>query len=153
MGAAPSQRIAPDLVDRLRERFRDRPIWQYLEIEILELDLDFCRIGLEFHPRFDNGGGAIHGGVLSMLADTAVAGALSTNFDGRMGFATSNLTIHFLRRARSTVIAEARIIKKGSKVCVGSVDIRDAGDTLVATAICDFILTTSKLETAPDSEP
>lgn len=81
-----------------------------------------------------------------MLADTAVACALSTNFDGKMGFATSNLSIHFLRRARTGVRAAATIIKKGRTVCVGQVDIRDDAGTLVASSTCDFILTTSRLE-------
>ncbi|MDX1584084.1 MAG: PaaI family thioesterase, partial [Thermoanaerobaculia bacterium] len=72
----------------------------------------------------------------------------STNFDGKMGFATSNLSIHFLRRAKSGIRAEANIIKKGSKVCVGYVEMRDDEGVLVATSTCDFVLTTSKF---PDS--
>ena len=44
-----------------------------------------------------NGSGTVHGGVLAMLADTAVAFALATNFDGKMGFATADMTIHYLR--------------------------------------------------------
>ncbi|MGA7616997.1 MAG: PaaI family thioesterase [Thermoanaerobaculia bacterium] len=138
--------VARDLAERLRNRFRDHPIYAFLDFEILDLDLDFCRMAISFLPRFDNGGGAIHGGVLSMLADTAVACALSTNFDGRMGFATSNLGIHFLRRARSRITASAHIIKKGAKVCVGYVEMHDADEKLIATSSCDFILTTSRLQ-------
>ena len=81
-----------------------------------------------------------------MLADTAVACALSTNFDGKMGFATSNLSIHFLRRAKTRIIADARILKKGAKVCVGYVEMFDENRELVATSTCDFILTTSRFE-------
>lgn len=79
-----------------------------------------------------------------MLADSAVACALSTNFDGKMGFATSNLTIHFLRPARSRITADAHILKKGSKVCVGYVEMCDEDQKLVATSTCDFVLTTSR---------
>ncbi len=75
-----------------------------------------------------------------MLADTAAACALSTNFDAVMDFATSNLNIHFLRRASAAVIASATVIKKGSKVCVASVEVHDKAERLVATAICDFVL-------------
>lgn len=137
--------VAPDLIDRLRVRFAQRQSQRFLHFEIVRLELDEAHLAIEFLPQFDNGGGSIHGGVLSMLADTAVACALSTNFDGKMGFATSNLSIHFLRRAKSRITAVARILKKGSKVCVGYVEMFDADQKLIATSTCDFVLTTSKL--------
>lgn len=136
--------VAPDLIDRLRARFEQRQSQRFLHFEIVRLELDEAHLAIEFLPQFDNGGGSIHGGVLSMLADTAVACALSTNFDGRMGFATSNLSIHFLQRAKSRITAIARILKKGSKVCVGYVEMFDADQKLIATSTCDFVLTTSR---------
>ena len=36
--------------------------------------------------------------------------------------------------------AVATIIKKGSRVCVGSVELHDSEERQVATAICDFVL-------------
>lgn len=140
--------VAPDLIDRLRARFRSRQSQLFLNFEIVELELDRALLAIDFLPQFDNGGGAIHGGILSMLADSAVACALSTNFDGKMGFATSNLSIHFLRRAKSRILAEARIIKKGAMVCVGYVEMRSDDGVLVATSTCDFVLTTSRLGSA-----
>ncbi|MBW3566113.1 MAG: PaaI family thioesterase [Acidobacteria bacterium] len=137
--------VAPDLIDRLRQRFSASQSSRFLHFRIEELRLDYARLSIEFLEQFDNGGGAIHGGILAMLADTATACALSTNFDGRMGFATSNLTIHFTSRAKTGVTAEARIVKKGRTICVGLVEMRDSREKLVATASCDFVLTTSKL--------
>lgn len=138
--------IAADLIDRLRARFEGNSVQQFLRFHLADLALDRCTMTVEFRGDFNNGGGAIHGGILAALADTAVACALSTNFNGKMGFATSNLNIHFLRRAKSAVTAEARIIKKGNQVCVGQVEMRDAEGKLVATCTTDFILTTSKFE-------
>jgi len=142
----PGPVLAPDLIGRLRARLSARPMHALIDLEIVDLELDLCRMALDFNERFDNGGGAIHGGILAMLADTAVACALSTNFDGKMGFATSSMNIHFLEKARTRVVATARIIKKGSRVCVGTVEIEDEKGSLVAKAICDFVLTTSKFE-------
>ena len=85
-----------------------------------------------------------------MLADTAVAFALATNFDGKMGFATADMTIHFLRRARGDVRARARIIKKGQRVNVGEVEIVDGAGREVARALATFLLTTSSFEYAPE---
>lgn len=130
-----------DLVQQLETRFGEHPVRRFLDFRIVELALDRCVMTVAFKPEFDNSTGAVHGGILAMLADTAVACALATSFAGRMDFATSNLNIHFLRRAITAVTATAVIIKKGSRVCVGSVEIHDAEGRQVATAICDFVLT------------
>lgn len=121
-------------------RFGGHPVRQFLDFRIIDLSDARCVMTIEFKPEFDNTTGAVHGGILAMLADTAVACALGTVFGGEMNFATSNLDIHFLRRANTAVTATASIIKKGSRVCVGTCDIHDADDRQVATAICDFVL-------------
>jgi uncharacterized protein (TIGR00369 family) len=90
--------------------------------------------------------------VLATLADTAVAFALSTNFDGKMGFATSDMTIHFLRRAKSDVFARARILKKGRRVNVGEVDVVDADQRPVARVLTTFLLTTSSFDYLPGQD-
>ena len=130
---------ATDLVRRLAERFRDHPVTRFLDYHIVKLESGSCVMGLEFRPEFDNTTGAVHGGILAMLADTAIACALGTLFDD-MNFATANLNIHFLRKANTAVTATAEIIKKGGKVCVGTCDIHDPEGELVATVIADFVL-------------
>ena len=137
--------IAPDLLERLQERFAPYPLHQFLGIKLVSLTMDQCIVEVHLNPSTDNGSGTIHGGVIAIIADTAVAGALATNFDGKMGFATSNLSLHFLRRARDLARAKATIIKKGSSVCVASVEIVDGAGELVSVATADFVLTTSKL--------
>ncbi len=90
--------------------------------------------------------------MLATLADTAVAFALSTNFDGKMGFATADMTIHFLRRAKEDVLARARILKKGRRVNVGEVDVVDAGSRPVARVLTTFLLTTSSFDYLPGQD-
>lgn len=145
-GALPVPVLAPDLLDRLRKRLSSSPALAWLEPTLEELALDSCVLGLTYRPELTNGSGTVHGGILASLADTAVAFALSTNFDGRMGFATSDMTIHFLRRVKGDVRARARIIKKGKRVNVGEVDIVDRDGRLVARALTTFLLTTSSFD-------
>jgi uncharacterized protein (TIGR00369 family) len=142
--------LAPDLADRLRRRLEGVPAIQLLGPQIEQLELDVCVLKLPFRRELTNGSGTIHGGVLATLADTAMAFALSTNFDGKMGFATSDLTIHFLRRARSDVWARARVVKKGRRINVGEVDVVDGQGESVARAMTAFILTTSSFDYAPE---
>ncbi|MEO8347557.1 MAG: PaaI family thioesterase [Acidobacteriota bacterium] len=148
-GIQPVSALASDLADRLRKRLASSPALSWLAPTLEELDLDYCVLGLRYRPELTNGSPAIHGGVLATLADTAVAFALSTNFDGKMGFATADLTIHFLARAKSDVRARARILKKGRRVNVGEVDVLDADGKPVARALTTYLLTTSSFEYLP----
>lgn len=136
--------LPEDLLERLQARFADHPLHQFLGVRFARLEPDLCAVEAAIGPGTDNGSGTIHGGVLAILADMAVAGALATNFDGKMGFATSNLDIHFLRRARDRAIATATVVKKGSKVCVARVEVTDGSGALAAIATAEFVLTTSK---------
>ena len=150
-GLEPVPVLAPDLAERLRKRLASSPALRWLEPELLELALDRCVLGMRYREELTNGSGTVHGGVLAALADTAVAFALSTNFDGKMGFATADMTIHFLRRARSDVRAQAQIVKKGRRANVGEVAIVDAEDREVARALTTFLLTTSSFDYLPGS--
>jgi len=142
--------LAPDLLQRLRKRLADNPALGWLSPSLEELSLDHCVLRLPYREQVTNGSGTIHGGVLATLADSAVAFALATNFDGKMGFATTDLTIHFLRRARGEVRARARIIKKGQRVNVGEVEIVDEEGLEVARVLATFLLTTSSFDYAPE---
>ena len=142
--------IAPDLLQRLRKRLADSPALGWLSPTLEELALDLCVLRLPYREAITNGSGTVHGGILATLADTAVAFALATNFDGKMGFATTDLTIHFLRRARTEVRARGRILKKGRRVNVGEVEIVDADGLEVARVLATFLLTTSSFDYAPE---
>ena len=145
--------LAPDLLERLRGRLAASPVLARLGATLEDLAPDRAVLKLPYREEISNGSGTVHGGILATLADTAVAFALSTNFDGKMGFATSDLTIHFLRRARGDVWARARIIKKGRRVNVGEVAIEDAQGREVARVLTGFLLTTSSFDYAPERNP
>ena len=151
-GPLPVPVLAPDLLERLRKRLASSPALQWLRPTLEELELDACVLKLAYRPELTNGSGAVHGGVVATLADTAVAFALSTNFDGKMGFATSDMTIHFLRRAKSDVFARAHILKKGRRVNVGEVDVVDADQRPVARVLTTFLLTTSSFDYLPGQD-
>jgi uncharacterized protein (TIGR00369 family) len=151
-GPLPVPVLAPDLLERLRKRLASSPALQWLRPTLEELELDACVLKLAYRPELTNGSGAVHGGVLATLADTAVAFALSTNFDGKMGFATSDMTIHFLRRAKSDVFARAHILKKGRRVNVGEVDVVDSDQRPVARVLTTFLLTTSSFDYLPGQD-
>lgn len=128
-----------NLAKTLEESFGQHPVRRFLAFRILELMPGRCEMEVDFKPEFDNTTGAVHGGILSMLADTAAACALATVFGGEMNFVTSNLNIHFLRRTSSAVRARANVVKKGARISVVSAELFDDSGRLVSTALCDFV--------------
>lgn len=81
---------------------------------------------------------ALHGGVISALADAAGGGAVwGAADDPRTRVSTIDLRIDYLRPAKlETLVAEAKVVRLGSRV--GVVDVRlfhpSAEDVTVATA-------------------
>jgi len=147
-----SAALAPDLLERLRRRLGSSPALAWLNASLEEVAPDLAVLRLPYREQITNGSGTIHGGVLAALADTAVAFALSTNFDGKMGFATADLTIHYLRRARTDVWARATILKKGRRANVGEVSMTGTDGREVARAMTSFLLTTSSFDYAPEGK-
>jgi uncharacterized protein (TIGR00369 family) len=145
-------RLAPDLADRLRRRLASSPALVWLGASLEEIGPDYAVLRLPYRTEITNGSGTVHGGVLATLADTAMAFALSTNFDGKMGFATADLTIHYLRRARADVWAKARVVKKGRRSNVGEISLTDADGREVARAVTSFLLTTSSFDYASEGK-
>ncbi len=107
-----SHPIAPDLLDRVRERFRDFPLTRQWRLSIDALQPGKASLSLLPTEHTVNGGsGVVNGGVLATLADIGCAMALSTYFDGRMPFATSDLHIRYLEPADTRVVVEAAVIR------------------------------------------
>ena len=106
------QVLAPDLLDRVRSRFRDFPLTRDWQLGIDALQPGKASLHLVPTERTVNGpSGVLNGGVLATLADIACAMALCTYFDGRMPFATSDLHIRYLEPADARVVAEASVVR------------------------------------------
>lgn len=140
--AAPTfpERLAPELLDRLRDRFAGFPVIEGWGLEIAELAPAKARLRIEAAPRTLNPkGGVVNGGVLASLADMACAVALCTAFDGLMPFATSDLSIRYLEPAVGAVEAEATVMRLSARSAVISCELR-VGEEVVAICTSHFAL-------------
>ena len=77
-------------------------------------------------------------GAIATLADPAVAVALLTLVGLRTEIATIDLNVSYLASVKSGIVAEAKIIHKGSEIAVGDVEIRDEENKLVAKASATY---------------
>jgi uncharacterized protein (TIGR00369 family) len=102
------------------------PFNKLLGVRAVEIDHGHVRLEVPFREELigDPLRRAIHGGVISMLADTAGGGAVwSALEDSRARVSTIDMRIDYLRPGRQeTLVAEASVVRIGRRV--GVVDMR-----------------------------
>ncbi len=96
-------------------------------------------VSMEVDQRDDlsNGVGSVHGGVIATLVDTvANAAAIPLDdFEPGSRVATISMTVNYLVPARGHLTASATCARRRGSVRSVTVDVRDAGDELVAHAL------------------
>lgn len=128
----------PDLLGRAKARWDSHPLHQYFGIVLDVLTPGYARCVM--HASDHNRGGvhgAAHGGVLAFLADvTALAAVSSVLAAGEQASGTAELNISYLSPGVSSVIAEARVLRKGRTLVVTDVDLEnDAGKLLAKSRV------------------
>lgn len=110
------------------------PFTATLGIAFDQLDADQVVASPEVTHERSTVGGALHGGALMALTDSAAAVCATLNLpDGATGTTTIATTTNFLRAARSgRVTATARTLHRGRTTIVLEVDVRDDEGRLVA---------------------
>ncbi|GIG92512.1 hypothetical protein Pen02_74480 [Plantactinospora endophytica] len=105
----------------------------------------------EFHY---NPLGTVHGGVLSILLDTAAACAVHTTLPAGVGYTTMDLNVKFLRpvTVRSgTLRCEGTVIQRGRRTALAEARLTDGTGRLVAHATSSCLI--FETPTGPAAEP
>lgn len=92
------------------------------------------------HPQ-----GAVHGGIIATLADTALAMALFTLVPPTTRMATVEMSINYLAaHSRGRLRAEARVLRKGRRLAVGEVDVWNRAGVRVAKSLLTYSIREQK---------
>lgn len=137
------QKIAPDLLDRLKQRFGPFPLFQGWELTIESVAPGKATLRVGYSEKVRNTKGNVHGGVQAAVADSACALALSTVFDGAMPFSTSDMHIRFLEPASGPMFAEAEILRLSARSSVLECKLKCDGQ-MVALCTTHFTLRSFK---------
>jgi acyl-CoA thioesterase len=123
------------------KRMNNAPYFRLLGMKVVELAEEYARLTAPVEERMNSILGGLHGGVLSSLADSAVAMALLTVIPPGEKPVTVELNINYLRPPKEDqVIAEARIISRGRTLAVSDVDITDKAGRLIARSRATYMI-------------
>ena len=109
-----------------------------LGIELTELSNGYAKATMKVTTEFLNPIGSLHGGCLYTIADT-VGGAAASSYG--IYVTTIDGNFHYLRAGINTkeIHATATEIKKGKKISVYSISVKDQDDVELAVGIFSFM--------------
>lgn len=121
------------------------PFNNLVGIRLKAVHRDGVTIQCETRPELLNGAGVVHGGVTATLADAAVGISLARHFGGRRPITTVEFKINYFRPVSSgKIYARGILLRIGSAICVGRVDMTDDRKALIASALVTYMLLDSK---------
>jgi uncharacterized protein (TIGR00369 family) len=125
---------------QMRDRVRGMAFNQLVGIRLVRVHQDGVTIDCKLRPELMNAHGVLHGGVTATMADAAVGIAITTRL-GRPAATTVEMKLNYMRPVTSgKITARARILRMGSTLCVGRVDLFDDERQQVAAALVTYML-------------
>lgn len=112
-----------------------------LGFELVRLHRDGLTIQCRIRPELLNSYGSLHGGVTASIADAAVGCALYRHFEGKRRFTTVEMKVNYFRpMTEGRLLARSRLVRVGSSICVGQVDLADHCRRAVGIALVTYML-------------
>jgi uncharacterized protein (TIGR00369 family) len=117
------------------------PFATLLGIKLTRVHRDGVTLECALRHELTNSFAVAHGGVAATLADAAVGMALNRHFGGKRPISTVEMKInYFLPATKGRIFARSRLLRIGSTLCVGSVDLTDTQGTELGTALVTYML-------------
>jgi uncharacterized protein (TIGR00369 family) len=111
------------------------PVSRLIGFVLKSIEPGHATFEMEADERHHNPMGTLHGGIYCDIADAAMGYAYAATLAEGETFTTIELKINFLRAVRkTTLIAEARVVKAGSILGYVECEVKDQSGNLVAKA-------------------
>lgn len=109
------------------------PFLGSLGVRFGDADADRATLTLGFRPSLAQPTGILHGGLHSILIDTAIAQALLTTIRPGFSVVTVRLDANYFAPVRGGEVAvRASVVRKGKRIAHGTAVVVDEGDDVVA---------------------
>jgi uncharacterized protein (TIGR00369 family) len=112
------------------------PLAHAIGVEVVDIGDEQATLSVDVRPDNRNRFGHLHGGAVATLIDAAGGvAALYGDDRGMRRSSTVSMTVQFLDIAEGRVEARAEVIRRGGRLTVCEVKVRDARAVLVATGL------------------
>ena len=119
----------------------NNPFWSLLGMELTEIKKGWAKIRLPFSKKLANGIGVAHGGAIFSPADSAVGMALLGMLRKDENISTLEMKINYLRPfTAGELIAEAKIVHRGTTTAIGDVEVKDGKGNLIAKGLATYAI-------------
>lgn len=116
------------------------PFNALLGMRLRRVHRDGITIECTLRDDLKNGAGVAHGGITAALADASVGVALQRHFGGKRRATTVEMKINYFRAVtEGRMLARSHLLRIGSTLCVGSVDLTDELGQAIGTAILTYM--------------
>ena len=128
-------------VAELREYVQSIPFNRHVGLRLWRTHKDGVTLECLLREEVMNASQVLHGGVTATLADVAVGIAITHHLGRKRAATTVDLKLNYLRPVVSgRVRARARLLRVGSTLACGRVDLTDDHNQLVGTALVTYML-------------
>jgi len=134
--------VSPNFKKALKEKIQDiSPFWKLLGMEVVDVKKGWAKVKLPFEKKISQADGIAHGGSIFSTADSAVAMALLGLVSKEETMVTIEMKINYIKPvSKGEIIAEAKIIHKGSKTAIGDIDVRNSKDEVIAKCTATYMI-------------
>jgi uncharacterized protein (TIGR00369 family) len=116
------------------------PIGEFLGLRVASLDRDHSVVEFQAGPQHANPMGTLHGGIFCDVSDYAMGVAWFTGLTEGETCTTIELKISFFSPFRTgTLLADARVVRRGRNVGFLECDLRDENGKLLARASSTYM--------------
>jgi uncharacterized protein (TIGR00369 family) len=137
-----------------RDSLTKVPFNALLGMRLHRVHRDGITIECKLRDDLRNSAGVAHGGIAAAMADAAVGGAIQRHFRGGRRITTVELKInYFLPVTEGRIFARSHLLRIGSTLCVGSVDLTDEPGRAIGTAIVTYMMINPPAVQTPDLGP
>jgi uncharacterized protein (TIGR00369 family) len=120
---------------------REIPFNQLLGMRVWSMHGDGVTIECKIAKRLMNSAGVLHGGVCASLADAAVGIAIHRHLGNHHHITTVEMKINYFRPVKEgRVFARSHLLRVGSTLCIGRVDLADAQRRAIGTALVTYMI-------------
>jgi len=135
-------RTREERIAAIRERVERGRFNTWIGMELERLADGEAELGLEVRADHLNLMGALHGGVISSLADTATGIAMHSALEEGWTHVTTSLQLTFLAGGKlgDRIVARGRVVKRGRRFGYAEADVERSDGTLLARASASFLI-------------